>query len=364
MAANNRIFYATQALNLRGQNTDGTALGIWYSPKGVQSVGMTTNFNIDQVFQLGQIELYDQVEAVPEIEVTLNKVIDGTIPLYLLCMCGNTAPSTASGKEMVNLANNRVNVRLGIFNDTLTGATGVPTFYVDASGMYLSRFTYTIPVDGNATEDITLVGNNKYWGTGSLGTPGAGSSHFGFSAATGATSISTIRRYSFNYAGSVLPTGFGGIRVPADRSNARPYVQSVSVSSDLGREAIYEIGRMAPYYRYVRFPVEVTSEFQVMASDGDFIDASDFSDVTGCGASYKNVSDKQITIQVCGSGASDTLTLDLGNKNKLTSVNYTGGDTGGGNASLTYSFRTFNKFVMTGAGSFVNTTLLGVVVTG
>jgi hypothetical protein len=362
MPANNRIFYASQALNLRGQNTDGTSFGTWYSPKGVQSVGMTTNFNIDQVFQLGQIELYDQVEAVPEIEVTLNKVLDGTVPLYLLCMCGATSPSTASGKEMVNLANNRVNVRLGIFNDTLSTATGAPSFYVDASGMYLSRFTYTIPVDGNATEDITLVGNNKYWGASGLGTPGTSSANFGYASATGA-SPSTIRRYSFNYAGSSLPTGVGGIRIPSGRSNARPYVQSVTVSSDLGREAIYEIGRMAPYYRYVRFPVEVTSEFQVIASDGDYIDASDFSNVTGCGASYKNLSEQNIVIQVCGSGGSDTLTFDLGTKNKLTSVNYTGGDTGGGNASLTYSFRTFNKFVMTGAGSFINTSLLGTVTT-
>jgi hypothetical protein len=39
--------------------------------------------------------------------------------------------------------------------------------------------------------------------------------------------------------------------------------------------------------------------------------------------------------------------IDLGTKNKLTSVNYTGGDTGGGNATITYSYQTFNYLKVT-----------------
>ena len=51
MAANNRIFYASQAIALLPQNSDGTSiLGDWIYPKGVQSVGITTNFNLEQVF--------------------------------------------------------------------------------------------------------------------------------------------------------------------------------------------------------------------------------------------------------------------------------------------------------------------------
>jgi hypothetical protein len=44
--------------------------------------------------------------------------------------------------------------------------------------------------------------------------------------------------------------------------------------------------------------------------------------------------------------------FDLGNKNTLTSVNYTGGDTGGGNATVSYSFRNFNNFFITASGSY------------
>ena len=36
----------------------------------------------------------------------------------------------------------------------------------------------------------------------------------------------------------------------------------------------------------------------------------------------------------------------LGEKNKLSSVNYGGGDAGGGNVTVTYSYTTFNDFTV------------------
>jgi len=351
MAANNRIFYASQAIALLPQNADGSSkYSAWMFPKGVQSVGITTNFNLEQVFELGQIDIYDQVEDVPEIEVTINKVLDGTPPLYLLCVGGENGITGAKGKDLANIANNRVNFRLGIFSDTETAATGTALQYVDCSGMYLSSVSYTFPVDGNSTEDITLVGNNKFWNSGALFSETIGAGHW--STGSG-TSPSTIRRYSFSATDSLLPTGVGGIPVPDGRT--APYLQSVTISTDLGREAINELGRMAPYHRYVTFPVEVTSEFEVVAASGDQIEANDFSTLTGCGNTYRNLQDKAINILVCGTGTNDKMAIDLGNKNKLTSVNYTGGDTGGGNATVTYSFQTFNKLVVNASGSFIDT---------
>ena len=357
MPANNRIYYASQAIALLPQNSDGSSVyeTTWYRPRGVQSVGITTNFNLEQIFQLGQLEIYDQVEDVPEIEVTINKIIDGTPPLYLMCMGGSTGITGANGQELATIANNRVNFKLGVYSDSVTAATGLAQNYVDCSGMYLSSVSYTIPVDGSSTEDVTLVGNNKVWNSGltfANGNPGIGVAGSGYAVSTSGSSPSTARRYSLSYADSVLPTGVGGIPLPASRSEARPYLQNITISMDLGREAINELGRMAPYFRYVNFPVEVTSEFEVVSADGDQIKASDFSDQAGCGGSYKNLTDKTVKVVICGSGAGNSLTIDLGAKNKLTSVNYTGGDTGGGNATATYSFQTFNKFVVNASGSF------------
>jgi hypothetical protein len=359
MAANKRIYYATQAVRLQPQNSDcNLSNATWYVPLGVQSVGMTTNFNLTQMFTLGQQELYDNVDGTPEVEVTLQKNLDGTIPLYLLCMGAGTGTTAATnqGKQLAELSTNRVHFQLGVYSDTVTKASGSAVHTVTCSGMYLSSIGYSFPIDGFATEDVTLVGNNKVWGSGAT-LPGNGT--FTTNAYnTTLTSKVPVRRVNVNLASSVLPSGRAGIRIPAERTEGIPYVQSISVKANLGREAINELGRMSPYFRYVKFPLEITSEFNVMASDGDYVDAKDFSDLTGCSNNYTNLEDKTISIVVCGSGGglNDKMSIDLGPKNKLTSVNYTGGDTGGANATITYSFQTFNYFIVSATGSFASGT--------
>lgn len=353
MAANNRIYYATQAVLLNPMNSDGTsAYGSWYRPQGVQSVGITTNFSLEQIFQLGQLDVYDQVEDVPDIEVTLNKIIDGTLPLYLMCVGGDTGYVGGNDADLAAIANNRVNVRLGIFNDTNSAASGEVRQHVDCTGMYLSSVSYTFPVDGNATEDVTLVGNSKVWNANEDDWLVAATDFYYGNGVYADTSPATARRYKVDPASSDLPTGNGGIPIPSGGTRTFPYLQNITLSTDLGREQINELGAMTPYYRYVTFPVEVTSEFEIIAADGDQVDADDFASTTGCDATYQNLVDKSIKIVVCGTGAGDTMAVDLGDKNKLSSINYTGGDTGGGNATITYSFQTFNAFkvAVTGDG--------------
>ena len=379
MALNNRTFFATQALMLKPQKVDnaGTTTvspdaSTWLSPKGIQSVGITTNFNLTQVFQLGQLELYDRPEEIPEVQVTINKIIDGTCPLYLLCMGGENTVLTNSGKQLVELANNRVNVRMGIFSDLNSAATGAPRVHVDMSGMYLSSFTYTFPLEGQLTEEVTLVGNKKTWGSGLYGGPGGGTSDFGHTGS--GISPNTMMRANVMITGNnvVWPTGAGGIALPSGGSGSPqqlPHFQSVTISSNLGREVINELGRFVPYYRYVTFPLEITSEFTIIGTDGDNIAAEDFSDGLACGAQthnvpnsiggvvavtgYRNLVDKEIKVAIQGKGCNDLLVIDLGKKNKLSSVNYSGGDTGGGNATVAYSFSTYNTFILTASGTFV-----------
>lgn len=341
MSANNRIYYATQAVILEPCDAEGKNATLKYIPQGLQSVGMTTNFALEQVFQLGQLDLYDNLENVPEVEVTMSKVIDGTPPLYIMCMGGTAGITGAINKELAELSTNRVHFNLNIYPDTNTAASGSAVSSVRCSGMYLSSVSYTFPVEGNSTEEITLVGNNKLWGS------AIDIDEFDPSGGTAPSAPSVVRRQYVNVSGSSLPTGSGGFPV-----NSR--LNNITISTNLGREAIFELGRMAPYFRYVNFPVEVTSEFEVIALSGDYVDADDFSGLTGCGSVKSNVFDKPIKILVCGTGSSQ-MSIDLGGKNKLTSVNYTGGDTGGGNATMTYSFQTFNKFVVGATGTFSTT---------
>jgi hypothetical protein len=368
MSINNRVYYASQAIQLRPTSAEGTSFSHWYHPLAVQSVGMQTNFTTEQTFQLGTVELYDNVETIPEVEVTINKVIDSTAPLYLMCMGGSTGIPGADSKSLVSLSNNRVHFRLGIYGDDKQYITGSAKASVLCSGMYLSSFNYTFPVDGNATEEVTLVGNSKLWNTGNI--PGVQSSDFAagtiFEPSTTvgvdgtdvgikpSTSSGIVTRQYLNIIDSVLPTGVGGIRTP-DGQHQVPHLQNITISADLGRETINQLGKFGPYCRYATFPIEVTSEFEIIAQDGDGVDANDFKNDVFCGSLKKNLHNKTITLSVCDkehNNDENTMTFHLGDKNTLTSINYTGGDTGGGNATVSYSFRNFNNFSITAVGKY------------
>ena len=362
MSINNRVYYASQAVQLRPVSASGTGFAYWYHPLGVQSVGMQTSFSTEQTFQLGTVEIYDNVETIPEVEVTINKIIDSTAPLYLMCMGGSNGIPGAEGQTLVSLSNNRVHFRLGIYGDDKQYISDNASSSVLCSGMYLSSFNYTFPVDGNATEEVTLVGNNKFWNTGNI--PGVQSANFVagniFAPSTNIGGINpsqtsgVVRRQYLNVFGSVLPTGSGGIRTP-NGAAVLPHIQNISISADLGRESINQLGKFGPYCRYATFPIEVTSEFEIIAQDGDGIDVKDFKGDVFCGQLKKNLTNQTIEIAVCDNDHTNTnnfMKFDLGNKNTLTSVNYTGGDTGGGNATVSYSFRNFNNFFITASGSY------------
>ena len=82
-----RIYWAVEAIGVAPEQSTAAAIvaagdiagaagtGPDFVP-GVQSVGITTNFNLEQIFQLGQLEIYEDLEDVPDIEITVEKVFD------------------------------------------------------------------------------------------------------------------------------------------------------------------------------------------------------------------------------------------------------------------------------------------------
>jgi hypothetical protein len=358
--SNNRIYYAIQQVELGTASTKTAA-------HGVQTVGLTTNFNLEQVFELGQLAIYQNVEGIPEIEVTINKVLDGYPLVYVLATEKGSEIANdlvATGPDLPGRQNARVDMRLSIYPDTVVSANGNPVAggVVKCKGMYVSSVTYTFPVDGNFTEDVTLVGNEKIWAD--TGTTGQFTNNDDVpNAATGVN-----RRQHLDMSASRFPVEIPGIGSDGSNGTAGDGVgfdvhfQNITVSVDLGREAINELGSFAPYHRYVTFPVSVTSEFTVLATTGDGINASEegyytaaninnVSDATvatgnesACTPRF-NLRDQKIFLQTC-----EGTKVYLGEKNKLTSVNYSGGDTGGGNVNVTYSYQTFNDFVVAHSG--------------
>lgn len=91
--ANTRVFYATQAVTIGAiSNTTSpiidtatrSSAGTHKIVHGLQSVGVDTNFNLEQAFELGQLSLYENIEDIPDISVSMQKFLDGYSLIYHL----------------------------------------------------------------------------------------------------------------------------------------------------------------------------------------------------------------------------------------------------------------------------------------
>lgn len=372
MSSNNRILYSCQVPSIMPHGggkvtTDKQLSGMVH---GVQSIGITTNFNLEQAFELGQIEIYENIEGTPDVEVTMEKFIDGYPLMYLLASTGVTG-TDASG--LVARSKERCDVNLGIFGEEFNNVAAATPNGGDAeaqvymSGMYISSISYNIPVDGTCTESITLVGNSKEWLTGTDTTMEAESvvdfdgldapKALGTGGAFG-PSGGLQRREDVLLEHCILPVGIQGVNGTGlgnaykkvegvtDRNNANftasglgVHVQSVSISTDFSREDVFELGRKTPYYRPAAFPIEVSCEIEAITTSGDFITALENGDpdLFLTTASGNNTAEENIFFTLRGG-----ITFDVGAKNRLASVSYGGADATGGNASCTYSYTNFN----------------------
>ena len=254
--------------------------------------------------------------------------------------------------------------------------------------MFASSVSYNFPLEDNFTEDITLVGNDKGWKKyGANETIGCATAPWNFANASGAFSgnddqpLATgtnraswddgtpasdvvqlggvnrrenLKFFPANAADgggpeyTILPTEIPGINATGwmnpKAADNETHLQSISVSTDLGREELFELGTRQPYARIVTFPVEVTCDIEVLSISGDLIDAfADGCETTTapCSGVKDNLSNQKIRIATC-----EGTIVYLGEKNKLSSVNYGGGDAGGGNVTVTYSYSTFNDFTV------------------
>jgi hypothetical protein len=329
MARNQRIFYACQAVVIMPTGATPAATGVVH---GLQSVGMSSTFTLEQVFEIGQLDIYENIEDIADIEVTLEKVIDGYKLIY------NLASNGQCKTDLVGASKERCDIYLAIYDDAQSNVSGqTPRNVCWNSGMYTSSVSYSYSVDGNATESVTLVGNDRFWNADANQTAVTATSRWVTNAVheldgTDTPNSGVVRRVDVDLVNSTLPAIVREQRGDLGADKENDHIQSISVSTDFGQENIFELGRFGPYFKYATFPIEVTCEFEVIATSGDLKSVSGVAE---------NLTDNDILIK----DTSGTI-LDLGSsstgKNKLTSISYSGGDTGGGNATVTYAFSNFN----------------------
>lgn len=350
MSDNSRIFYAGQSVAITNHGDDTLTTGDMVH--GAQSVGSTVSFNPEQAFELSQIEIFENIEGTPDVEVTLEKVLDGYPLMYHMATTGVTG-TNASG--IVARSKERCDVRIGIFDEAENNvaAGGVDAeVEIYCSGMYVGSVSYNIPVEGSSTESLTLVGNNKNWLTGAnVKTTAAAVADFDGEdsplalGVAGAPSGGVQRREDVMVADCVLPVSIKGV-VGSGVGNGHSgganlvHIQSVAISTDFSREDVLELGNKNPYYRPAGFPVEVTCDIEAISTSGHFVSAYDAGDPTlfTTASSGNNTQEENIFIKLRAE-----MGFDLGTKNRLTSATYGGGDAGGGNVSTRYSYSNFNS---------------------
>ncbi len=320
--ANNRVFYACQSVAL-GEKEGGSPV----VQHGVQSVGLNSSFSFEQVFELGQIEIYENIEGVPEVEATIERVLDGENTLYEQF---GTQDSTNPGQSLLNVGDGQKSLLLSIFQDDKDSNTGTVQTGVECTGVYIGNYSISINLDGPSTESCSVVGNDKNWAAHAAGSVGVDDT----------PPVAVMKRQSLDTANyTSLPNG-------VDK------VQSISISVDFGREDLNELGSKYPFFRAATYPTEVTCEISYLFDETHGATAND-PDIVGDGgtaaAKLKDVtSDKPIKIQLneinpTDGSATPAYKIDLGAKNRLTGVSLSGGDAGGGNSTVTYSYSTYNE---------------------
>jgi hypothetical protein len=414
--ANNRIFWAVEKVAIRDNsavNTDQTAAwnakefpsgamalhlntdyvlsgvdqvnGRWEIGRGVQNVSSTTTYNLEQVFELGQIEVYEDSERVPDVEYTIEKALDGTKMLYFMCSDSNPGVSDY-GVPKIGL-NDRVGTfrsdhALNIYPDTQERATGTPRSAMVASGMYLSSITYTFPVDGFCTEALTFAGNDKIWKNFNANISGlpvdiypqtgntykVPASGFQVAESTQGTPSAALRvigsgiqrRENVDLRRSILPSDIPGVAaaslVTANAStvggsasgtvihatgnldNMVERIQSITLSVDLGRKDLNELGSKRPYVRVMGFPIETSCAIEVYTAEGDHVQATCEFDI----GDDNTAANQTVIIRT-----TDGTQIDLGDSMRLQNVDFNPGDAGGDEATATYNYRGFNIFNIT-----------------
>jgi hypothetical protein len=338
---NRRVYYAIEQVGIKGDG-DTATFGTSTIVHGVQSIGIDTTFNVDYLTELGQIDTYASMENRPDVKVTIERFLDGTPLAYHLATSG--VSNSLLGSRTVNPCV----IGFGIYPDSQTTASGTPEGTCTISGAYIDSLSYTLNIDGNFTENVGFVANDKTWATSDI----FNYNFLGTDTPDNANDA-VSRRWNVIMTSSTWPTSIPGLSSdgennPIAGSGYGAHFQTVTISTTLGRTDMNELGRKSPYYRYANYPVDVTCAIQVNTSKGDFVNAA---------AEAINLHDDPINIYIGDDSNAHAIHFNLGTKNKLESVNQAGGDTGGGPLSATYNYKNKNTLTITSDDDPANVTL-------
>ena len=318
--ANNRIFYASHAVALACN------AGNLRTLQGGQSISMSTNYNLDSIFQLGRLAVYDNVSTDPEVTVTVTKALDGYPLIFSLA---TKAIGGSISQSIIGASNAITSLVIGVGADTDPVVDDAAAGYtsISLSGLFFESLTYTFGSEGPFTEEVSFKGSNKLIG-GTIDGPLQSSPNAG----------SLMRRQNIKLSTSKFPA----------EVNASG-ISNITISTSVNREKLFTMGSYAARTRTVTFPIEITTTFDMVAKNISQSLATTFSAQTMQGecAGPSGLRGKQhIRIELCNASGLVEYTFDLGSGNTLQNHGYSGGDASGGNVTETFEYLSYNELII------------------
>lgn len=305
---NKRVFYACQGLALDGEPL-----------RGVQNVSVRTENNNHVVDEWGTHKIYNHYVDTPRSTISLSRIMTfGGHPVA-------TGSITGSGNAITT--NHGRKLCLYFVSDT--AETGVHSSsktqnYVFFKNVSINSISYGMTTDGYLTEDIEFISYYKAYNSGEC-------------------DISSMDSLKKNVQEE---DGYDGRPIKRENissvTGGGDLIQSFNVNIPFNIQTVDEFGtafsRDSKKYRYATYPIATSYSVTEIYQSGGF-DTIEFGDhKINCDNIDLPKQSTQKIVTCSGVG----FYLELGNCN-LESMEYGGGDTSGGNATITYNYTCYNS---------------------
>lgn len=290
---NNRVYYGCMGVALAAPTSFPSSL-----LPGVQSVGISTSIPIERIGSIGS-STFTSYTTLPDVSFTFTETI-----------------STLNSLINIPGLNDYIDLYMFIGQDD-TECFSARKF-IRCKYLLLTSVQYNMSINGLFTCEKTYSGFSRFICPTSSGIT-VPTCSTGFPANTHMVGT----RRNFNLDGSSLPSSV----------NTDNLIQGVSLSYNINRNTITEPGTRTPYGSNVEFPVETRCSFDVLNRNFDSYTNS-FA-ILPC--TPINATPEDLTISVCGKGNFVTGSISVSGS-YVSNINYNGGDTGGGNQSITIEY--------------------------
>lgn len=323
-----RVYYGLQQVLVQGRRTCPGDTYVGGVSTLFQSIGINASTEYEQIFELGRAGIYNNIEGIPTAEVTVERAMTAETFGALWYQGPTTSVSDIGATDY--------KITMAISPENNLCSSGPTSGFVVISGAVLTNYTMNFNLDGPLTESATYEADNISWTEGN---------------ATLVASISATRQHLYRNPSGVILTR-------ANVEGSGPYggeLQSATFSISLDRENILTLGQKYPVMKPVSFPVEATAEFEYLVGSSGTTYGLAFApdrmgNVPQPGGTKGDGQFDAVTLGIVARADADTPAYISLLAPYLTSSSYSGGDAGGGNATITHTFTGYDGIVV-GSGN-------------